>query len=209
MPTPPILTVPYRNDSCSHRSFQVRMSAIVIASLAFPIVAGLESGDTLAQTRQVTPTQAAPQKQFFPVRQMPLTKELIQGFVAATEEVNKTTDNAEEDIDKLRPETVAKLDGVARKCGLASYDQYKQISENIGLIESGFDDVTKRYVGREALIRIRASRVKADKKMTPESKTERLTDLNDQLRVALPEVQYKANIALIAKYYDQLTAIAR
>lgn len=186
----------------------IRICAIATAiiCLAFSLVA---SRRALAQTKQAAPVQAAPQKQFFPVKQMRLTDKQVQGYLAATEEIDKVTDNAEEGIDKLRPETVAKLDDISRKQGLASYNEYKQIGDNIGLVSAGLDELTNKYVGREALIKLRIARVRADKTLSAESKKERLDELNDQLQFALPSVQYKDNIPLVAKYSDRLTATMR
>lgn len=178
----------------------------VMVLIACAVIAGI--GGAEAQSKQEKPpAQAASQKQFFPVKQMPLTEKLIQGYIAATKEIDETTGSAEEDIDKLRPETVAKLDGIAKKNGLASYDQYRQIGSNVGLVNAGIDEVTGRYVGREAVIKLRIARVKADKKMSAVSKQEKLNDLDDDLQFALPEIQYKNNINLVAKYSDKLDAV--
>lgn len=178
----------------------------VVVLVAFAVIADTRC----AQAQQETaPARAAPQKQFFPVRQMPLTEKLIQGFIAAANEVDETTDSAEEDIDKLRPETIAKLDGIVKRYGLASYDQYRQIGENVGLVNSGLDEVTGRYVGREALIKLRIARVKADTKMPAISKQEKLRDLSGDLQFALPQVQYKSNIDLVVRYSKKLDAVMR
>jgi len=181
-----------------------RVPATAIACLAFSIVIGVDLRCAIAQTKQPTPAQVAPQKQFFPVKQIPLNEKLIDGYIAATDEIDEVTQNTSEDIDKLSPATIAKLDVVARKHDLKNYDQYNQIAENIGLVWSGFDEVTRKYIGREPLIRLRIARAKADKKMSAESKKERLDDLKDQLQFAQPPVQYKVNIDLVAKYYDKL-----
>jgi hypothetical protein len=194
---------------CSFRLVRNCLPAAAAFCLLFSMAVGLDCKSVHAQAVQAAPAQAESQKQFFPVSQMPLTEKQIQCFLAANTEVNEITDNAGEDIDKLAPGTVAKLDVVTKKHGLANYLEYKQIDANIGLVESGFDDVTRRYVGREALIKLRISRVKSDKKMSAESRTERLTELNDQFQFALPVVQYKGNIDIVAKYFDRLTAAAR
>jgi hypothetical protein len=180
-----------------------------IAGLVLSIAIVAIGEDALAQAKETAPIQSPSRKQFFPVNQIALTEKQIQGLLAATEEVNATTDGAAEDIDKLRPETIAKLDAVVKKHGLVNYDEYKKIDQNAGLIMSGFDEVTRKYVGREALIKLRIARVKADKKMSADDKKDELTDLSDQLQFALPQVEYKGNIALVAKYYDRLKATAR
>lgn len=79
------------------------------------------------------------------------------------------------------------------------------VSENIGLIVSGIDPATRKYVGRDAAIRARIARIRANKKMPDVDKKEMLTDLNGQLQMSLPAARYKANIALVARYPVRLT----
>jgi hypothetical protein len=180
-----------------------------VRSIVVLIAVALVGGNLQAQTKQVAPVQSASQKQFFPVKQMALTERQVLSFLAATEDIHRVTDNAPEDIDKLSPETVAKLDDVSRKHGLGSYDEYKRIGENVGLVSAGLDEVTNKYVGREALIRLCIARVKADKTLSAESRKEQLQDLNGDLQFALPAVQFKDNISLVAKYSDRLSAVLR
>jgi hypothetical protein len=106
----------------------------------------------------------------------------------------------------LSAETTAKLDAVARRNGLASYDEYKTIGENVGLVFGGFDTVTRKYVGKEALIRARIARVHADRKMSADNKKEAIQGLKDDLQLPLPLVKYKGNIDLVVKYFDELAA---
>jgi hypothetical protein len=95
-----------------------------------------------------------------PVRQIALTEKQIKGMLAASKDMDVITDNAPEDIDKLSAETTEKLDAVARRNGLASYDEYKVIGENIGLVFGGFD------TGSEPAQRLKPSGMFA-KGMTP------------------------------------------
>jgi hypothetical protein len=203
--------MPFRSEKHLVTPAFIRSAASLsrIAGLVFSIAIIAIGEDALAQAqKEPARIQTPPQKQFFPVSQIALTEKQIQGLLAATEEVNATTDGAAEDIDKLRPETIAKLDAIAKKHGLTSYEEYKKIDQNAGLIMSGFDDVNRKYVGREALINLRIARVKADKMSADEKKNE-LADLNDQLQFALPRVEHKGNVALVAKYYDRLKSTAR
>jgi hypothetical protein len=114
-----------------------------------------------------------------------------------------------EDIDRLSPKTTARLDAVARRNGLASYDEYKTVSENVGLVFGGIDIVTRKYVGKDALIKARIARVQADKKMSADAKEEALQDIKDDLQFPLPKVEYKSNIDLVIKYADELEATMR
>jgi hypothetical protein len=177
----------------------VHPAALLVAWLLASIVIGF-NGDALAQAQQQTaPAQLASPKPPA-VRQIALTEKQIKGFLAASDDIHTVTDNAPEDIDKLSPKTIAQLDAVARKNGLASYDEYNTVSENISLVFAGYDTVTRKYIGKEALIKARIARVQADKKMSADSRKEALRDLKDDLQSPLPWVEYKNNIDLVVKY---------
>jgi len=174
---------------------------LLVASISI-----MSNSDALAQAQQQSAlAQVAPSK-LPPVKQIALTEKQIKGVLAASKEINTITDNTPEYIDKLSAETTAKLDAVARRNGLASYDEYKTIGENVGLVFGGFDTVTRRYIGKEAVIKMRAARIRADKKMSVEDKKEALQDLKDYLQLPLPLVKYKSNIDLVVKYFDELAA---
>ena len=192
-------------------TFSIRSTtaSVVVCCMAV-CLAATQVKDAWGQAaEQSTKSSASPQKQLIQVKQMPLTEKHILGLLAATAEINSITDNAPEGINELHPETIAKLDAAARKHGLSSYDEYKTVDANAGLIMSGYDDVNNAYVGRDALIKLRIGRVKAKRKMSDQDKKDELTDLNDQLQFDLPPVAYKGNIALVTKYYARLRATAR
>ena len=180
--------------------------ALGIACLAATITV-ISAGDVLAQAKpQTAPAEDAPPPQDAPpVKQMALTEKQVQGVLAAGKEMDAITaklpENAQPD-----PKVTAQLDGVAKKNGFAGYDEYNDVTDNIGLVISGFDPATKKYVGNEALIKQQIGQVQADKKMSAEDKKEVLTELNEAMKNPPPPIQNKGNIDLVAKYYDQLAA---
>ena len=101
---------------------------------------------------------------------------------------------------------VGQLDGVAKKNGFAGYDDYNNVVDNISLVLGGFDPATKKYVGTEAVIKAQIAQVQADKKMPAKDKKEALDELNEALTTPAPQVENKANIDLVGKYYDKLVA---
>ena len=113
----------------------------------------------------------------------------------------KIPENAKPD-----PKVDAQLEAVAKKNGFASYDDYNNVTDNIGMVLAGFDPATKKYVGNETVIKAQIAQVQADKKMSPKDKKEALADLNDALKMPAPAIENKGNIDLVAKYYDKLSA---
>src|ERR1700744_413152 len=177
-------------------------AALTIACLAASI-AVISSTGALAQGKKV-PAQRAPQ-QPPPVKQMALTEKQIQGVLAASKDMDAITaklpENAQPDA-----KAMAQMDAVAKKNGFASADEYNDVTDNIGMVMSGIDSTTKKYVGNEAVIKAQIAEVQADKKMSPKDKKEALADLNDSLKNPAPAIQNKGNIDLVMKYYDKLAA---
>jgi hypothetical protein len=172
-------------------------------------VAALTPGSALAQAKggQMAPAQgAAPMAQSPAVKQIALTDKQVEGVIAAAKDMDalseKMPDNGKPDA-KL----AAQLDAAAKKYGFASYDEYNTVVDNIGLVMSGIDPATKKYVGSTAVIKTQIAQIQADKKMSPKDKKEALDDLNQALKGPEPAVDNKGNIDLVVKNYDKLSAI--
>jgi glucose/arabinose dehydrogenase len=177
-------------------------AALGIACLA-TAMAILSTGDALAQAKQqMAPAQAAPPQQP-QLKQMALTEKQIQGVLAAQKDMDAITeklpDNAKPDA-----KVTAQLEAVAKKNGFASYDEYNNVVDNIGLVLGGFDPATKKYVGSEAVIKAQIAQVEADNKMPAKDKKQALADLNAALKAPAPTIENKGNIDLVGKYYDKL-----
>jgi len=177
-------------------------AALGIACLA-TAMAILSTGDALAQAKQqMAPAQAAPPQQP-QLKQMALTEKQIQGVLAAQKDMDAITeklpDNAKPDA-----KVTAQLEAVAKKNGFASYDEYNNVVDNIGLVLGGFDPATKKYVGSEAVIKAQIAQVEADNKMPAKDKKQALADLNAALKAPAPAIENKGNIDLVGKYYDKL-----
>ena len=137
---------------------------------------------------------------------MALTEKQIEGVIAANKEMDPITDEDARER-QAGSEGHAQLDGVAKKNGFASYDEYNNVVDNISMVLGGFDPATKKYVGTEAVIKAQIAQVQADKKMSAKDKKEALADLNDALKSPGPAIENKGNIDLVvAKYYDKLAA---
>ena len=179
-------------------------TALSIACLAVSM-ASLSTGSAFAQAKVAPAPQAAPQ-QPQALKQIALTDKQVQGVLAAQKDMDAITDKLPENA-KPDPKVTAQLDGVAKKNGFASYDEYEVVVGNISMVLGGFDPATKKYVGTEAVIKAQIAEVQADKKMSPKDKKEALADLNDSLKTPAPAVENKGNIDLVGKYYDKLAAI--
>ena len=186
------------------RSIAAALGVVCLAAA----IATAPAGEALAQAGRAPPQQTAPAPQAAPaqlpaVKQIALTDKQIEGVLAAQKDMDaitaKLVDNAKPD-----PTMAAQFEGVAKKNGFASYDEYSNVVDNISIVLAGFDPAAKQYVGIETVIKAQIAQVEADKKMSPNDKKEALADLNDALKSPAPPIENKGNIDLVAKYYDKL-----
>ena len=187
-------------------------TALGMACLAVSM-AILAAGDALAQAKQAQPKQQAapapakeaapPPVQEAPIKQIALTDKQVEGVLSAAKEMDPITEKLP-DSGKPDPKIIAQLDGVAKKNGFASYDEYNDVVDNISIVLAGFDPATKKYVGPETVIKAQIAQVQADKKMPAKDKKEVLADLQEALKSPGPAIEHKGNIDLVAKYYDKL-----
>jgi hypothetical protein len=154
--------------------------------------------------QQPAPSQAAP-AQPPALKQIALTDKQIDGVLAAQKDMDVITAKLPENTAPDQ-KMMAQLDGVAKKHGFASYDDYNNVVDNISLVLGGFDPASKKYVGTEAVIKAQIAQLQADKKMPAKDKKEALDELNQALKTPAPAIENKANIDLVGKYYDKLIA---
>jgi len=180
--------------------------AVSVAGLAVALTA-LSHSSALAQAKQapanqMAPAQAAP-AQAPQIKQIALTDKQVEAALAATKEMDPITEKIPENA-KPDAKITAQLEGIAKKSGFASYDEYSNVVDNISLVLGGFDPATKKYVGSDAVIKAQIAQVQADKKMSAKDKKEALADLNEALKYPAPAIENKGNIDLVTKYYDKL-----
>jgi len=178
-------------------------SALSIACLAASM-AMMSAGAAFAQAKPApAPAAQATPPQQPTVKQIALTEQQIEGVLAAQKDMDAITGKLPEDA-KPDPKIDAQLDGVAKKNGFASYDEYNNVLDNISMVLGGFDPATKKYVGSDVVIKAQIAQVQADKKMSAKDQKEALADLNEALKYPTPPIENKGNIDLVAKYYDKL-----
>jgi hypothetical protein len=176
---------------------------LIMACLATGLTI-LSTGGALAQAKQAPSSQMAPaQPAPPPLKQMALTDKQIEGVLAAQKDMDAITQKLPPNA-APSPKVVAQLDAVAKKNGFASYDAYNDVVENITLVLSGFDPVSKKYVGFDAAMKAQIAQVQADKTMSAKDKKDALAELNQALKSPSPPVENKGNIDLVGKYYDKL-----
>lgn len=180
---------------------------VVVALGAGVIAVALASTSitsVFAQANKAAPS--APSAAEPAMKEITLTEKQIQGVLAAHKDVDTIAAKLPDDQDtKPDPKILAQLDDAAKKHGFASYDEYSDVVEAIGMVLAGMDPKTKTYVGPAAALKDQIAAVEADTKMKAEDKKQALADMNDALKNPGPAVTNKTNIDLVTKNYDALS----
>jgi hypothetical protein len=184
------------------REFVRPTAAFGIVCLAAALAILPASGALAQGKQQIAQVQSAPPQEA-PIQQIALTEKQVQGVLTAQKDMDAITDNLPENSES-DPKVTAQLEGVAKRNGFASYDEYNNVIDNISLVLGGFDPASKKYVGSDAVIKAQIAQLQADTKMPAKDKKEALADLNEALKAPAPPVENKGNIDLVAKYYDKL-----
>ena len=137
-------------------------------------------------------------------KQIKLTEKHIQGFVGASEDMARLYAGA--NPDQPNPKVEAQAAAVAKKNGFASLDDYDNASINISMIVAGIDPQTKKFTEPPEQIKKQIAELKADKSVPEAEKKEDLAQLDQALKNAKP-IQFKENIALVLKHYNQLAPL--
>ena len=140
---------------------------------------------------------ATPQK----LKQVKLTEKHIQGFMAAYDDIAKLYYRA--NPEKRDPKVDAQAAAVAKKNGFASLAQYEDVSMNITMIMFGIDPQTKKFTEPPEQIKDAIAALSSDKSLLEAEKKEGVAQLEAALTMVKP-IQFKENIALVLKYFDQL-----
>jgi len=169
------------------------LTALSIACLA-------ASFGTLSLRPALAQTGAPPQ-----LSQIALTQKQIDNVIASQKEMDAITQKLPQNAPP-NSKAIAQLDGIVKKHGFASYDEYNTVFGNITLVMDGIDSQTKKYIGSEAALKQQIEQVKVDKQMSAADKKQALASLAMALKDKEPEVQNKGNIDLVIVNYDKIDA---
>ena len=139
------------------------------------------------------------------MKQIALTQKQIDNVLASQKEIAAITKKLPRNAPP-NSKVIAKLDGVAKKHGFASFDEYNTVIGNISIVMDGIDPQTKKYIGSDAGLQQQVEEVKANKKMSAADKKKALAELDFARKYKDPEIQNKGNIDLVIQNYDKIDA---
>jgi len=139
------------------------------------------------------------------MKQIALTQKQIDDVIASEKEMDAITHKLPRNAPP-NSKVIARLDGVAKKYGFASFDEYNTVIGNISIVMDGIDPQTKKYIGSDAGLKRQIEEVKANKQMSAAYKKKALANLDMALNAKDPEIQNKGNIDLVIMNYDKIDA---
>ncbi len=180
-------------------------AAVMVAAAAFSAPAFAQAKQQPAPAKQAAPPkQTAAPEPAPPMKQMELTEKQVESLMAAQKEMDAVTDKLPEGAqDKPDPKLQAQLEGIAKKNGFASMDDYGAVYDNVSLVMSGIDPKTKAFTEPPEMLKKQIAAVQADAKIPAKDKKAILEDMNDALKSMEP-VKFPGNVTLVTKYFDKL-----
>ena len=172
-----------------------RFGAVFSMALAAALTLGALSQNVVAQ--ESTPPVEN-------LNQVALTDAQIESFISAQKEMVPIVAKAPPG-DRPDPKIVEQLEAVAKKHNFANYNEYDDVAETIGLVMSGIDPDTKKYVGPDAVVQKEITAIESEK-LAPATKKGQIDELQSDLKSPVEPVKFPANIDLVMKNYDKLNA---
>src|SRR6476660_886031 len=172
-----------------------RFVAVFSMALTAALTLGALSQNVVAQ-EATSPNES--------LKQIALTDAQIESFIAAQKEIVPIVAKKPQG-DQPDDKIMEQLEAVAKKYNFANYAEFDDVAENIGLVMSGIDPDTKKYVGPDAVIEKEIALIDSEK-LAPNDKKGQLDELQSELKSPVEPVKFPANIDLVVKNYDKLNA---
>ena len=137
-------------------------------------------------------------------KQIALTGVQIENFIGAHKEIVPIIAKAPKG-DQPDPKVMEQLEAVAKKYKFANYAEYHDVAENVGLVMSGIDPGTKKYLGPDAVIKKDIAFIDSEN-LAANDKKRQLEELQSKLRSPPEPVKFPANIDLVVNDYDKINA---
>ena len=141
------------------------------------------------------------------VRQIPLTENQIEGFIAAQKDMSAVVEKMQGAASPDKPPSTyqADLEAVTKKHGFKDFAEYEAVAANISMVMATIDPQTKAFTDPQTAIKKEIDDVTADKTIPESEKKQLLEELKEALKSAQP-IQFPGNIELVKKYYDKIDA---
>ena len=170
--------------------------------LGASLAACLAAAPALAQSKPPAPPAkaAAPAAE---AKGVALTQAQIDGILAAQPELAKLSGGSSDQPD---PKVQTEAEAIVKRNGFANLDAFQDATETVDTVLEGVDPQTKGYVGVVPLLKKQLAGLEADKAMPAKEKAAAVKEVKAAIAAGEPGKPSEANIALVTKNYDRLSA---
>ena len=140
------------------------------------------------------------------VNQLKLTEAQVLGLLAAQNDFAPLAGKLAEAADKPSAQLIAKLDAIAQKHGFKTFEEYRDVDNNIFLVLEGLDRETGDYVPPKQRLALEIDEVQNDTTIPDDDKKEILNEVREELSLS-EAVVHPTNVDLVKKHLDKLAKL--
>jgi hypothetical protein len=179
------------------------------------ILAGLWLGLATASAQQTpapaTPPAPAAQEGASPsppaaeqdVKQIKLTDEQVQHFIAAQTDLASIASKIQAAGDSPDPALQAELEGIATKHGFGNFAELDDVAANISIVMAGLDSGSGNFVDPVEALKKERDDVQKDASIPDTDKKQLVDELTEAINTT-PQLQYKENVDIVKAHKAEI-----
>jgi hypothetical protein len=188
----------------------MRVSVAKWAVVALGIALGL--GTAQAQDTTKPPAAASTDQQGTPdasagatddVKQIKLTEQQVQHFIAAQPDLAAIASKIQSAGDTPDPALQAVLEAIATKHGFGNFAELDDVAANISLVMAGFDPSTGEFVDLVEALKKQRDDVEKDSSIPDKDKKQLLDELSEAISTT-PKLQFKENVDIVKAHKAEI-----
>jgi hypothetical protein len=188
----------------------MRVSVAKWAVVALGIALGL--GTAQAQDTTKPPAAASTDQQGTPdasagatddVKQIKLTEQQVQHFIAAQPDLAAIASKIQSAGDTPDPALQAVLEAIATKHGFGNFAELDDVAANISLVMAGFDPSTGEFVDLVEALKKQRDDVEKDSSIPDKDKKQLLDELSEAISTT-PKLQFNENVDIVKAHKAEI-----
>lgn len=188
----------------------MRVSVAKWAVVALGIALGL--GTAQAQDTTKPPAAGSTDQQGTPdasagatddVKQIKLTEQQVQHFIAAQPDLAAIASKIQSAGDTPDPALQAVLEAIATKHGFGNFAELDDVAANISLVMAGFDPSTGEFVDLVEALKKQRDDVEKDSSIPDKDKKQLLDELSEAISTT-PKLQFKENVDIVKAHKAEI-----
>jgi hypothetical protein len=147
-----------------------------------------------------SPSPSAPEQD---VKQIKLTDEQVQHFIAAQTDLASIASKIQAAGDSPDPALQAELEGIATKHGFGNFAELDDVAANISIVMAGLDSGTGNFVDPVEALKKERDDVQKDASIPDTDKKQLVDELTEAINTT-PQLQYKENVDIVKAHKAEI-----